>query len=67
MTGRRPKVTPITTADYPTAARRPANSVLDCGRFAETFGVRLPPWQDSVERTIAEILAPANAQGDAAS
>jgi dTDP-4-dehydrorhamnose reductase len=67
MTGRRPKVTPIATADYPTAARRPANSVLDCGRFAETFGIRLPPWQDAVDRTVAQILAPETLQNDAAS
>jgi len=34
LTGRKPPVTAITTAEYPTAARRPANSELDCGTFA---------------------------------
>ncbi len=47
----------ITTAEYPTPARRPANSRLDCSRLEATFGVRLPAWRDSVARTVAEILA----------
>ena len=34
---RRPQVTPIATADYPTPARRPLASVLDCTRFDRTF------------------------------
>jgi len=37
-------VTPITTADYPTPAARPANSVLDCGRIRECFGIEPKPW-----------------------
>ncbi len=45
-------VIPITTADYPTPARRPANSRLDCSKLERTFGVRLPPWQDGVEACI---------------
>ena len=35
----------IPTSGYPTPAQRPANSQLDCGRLAATFGVRLPDWQ----------------------
>jgi dTDP-4-dehydrorhamnose reductase len=47
--GRRvPALEPITTAGYPTRARRPANSRLDCGRIARDFGIRLPPWQQSL-------------------
>jgi dTDP-4-dehydrorhamnose reductase len=57
ITGRRPEVTPIATADYPTAARRPRNSVLDSSRFSDTFGIRLAPWQDAVERVVAAILS----------
>ncbi|MEM6762228.1 MAG: dTDP-4-dehydrorhamnose reductase [Pseudomonadota bacterium] len=54
----RPKVEAIPTSAYPTAASRPQNSRLDCGKIARMFGVTLPPWQeglpDLVRRTIAE-------------
>lgn len=50
-------VAAITTAEYPTPARRPANSRLDCGRLEEVFGIRLPDWRDSVSRTVDEIFA----------
>jgi dTDP-4-dehydrorhamnose reductase len=36
---------PIPTSQYPTAARRPAYSVLDCGRAAQVHGLRLPDWE----------------------
>ncbi len=49
----RPRVTPIATAEYPTPARRPAYGVLDCGRLAATFGIRLPDWQDSLSDCLA--------------
>jgi dTDP-4-dehydrorhamnose reductase len=39
------RVIPITTADYPTPARRPAYSVLSNTRFAATFGFTLPAWR----------------------
>ena len=51
-----PVVEPIPTSAYPTPAKRPANSRLDCARLAATFGVRLPPWRDSVTRTVETIL-----------
>lgn len=44
------RVEPITTADYPTAARRPANSRLNTDRFAETFGFSMTDWRDAVAR-----------------
>ena len=50
-------VAAITTAEYPTPARRPANSRLDCGRLEAVFGIRLPDWRDSVARTVDEIFA----------
>jgi dTDP-4-dehydrorhamnose reductase len=50
-------VAPITTAEYPTPARRPANSRLDCTRLENVFGIRLPDWQDSLARTVDEIFA----------
>lgn len=46
----------ITTAEYPTPAKRPANSVLDCSAFEAAFGFRLPPWQQSL-RPVVERLA----------
>ena len=54
FTGRRPPVTPIATADYPTTARRPANSQLGCTRFIARFGFAPRPW--AVE-TIAAVTA----------
>ena len=47
----------ITTADYPTPAKRPANSVLDCKRIAEDWGIRLPDWRESCDRVVREIVA----------
>lgn len=47
----------IATADRPTPARRPADSRLDCGKLARVFGVSLPPWRDSLARTIDAIFA----------
>lgn len=51
-----PEVTPIATADWPTPARRPPDSRLDCTRLAQVFGARLPPWRDGVERAVAALL-----------
>lgn len=46
----------ITTADYPTKARRPANSRLSSDAFAATFGWRAPAWQESVAKVVRRIL-----------
>ena len=46
----------ITTAEYPTPARRPANSRLDCTRLELAHGVRLPDWQNSVDHVVARSL-----------
>jgi dTDP-4-dehydrorhamnose reductase len=51
ITGRNPKMTPITTADYPTPARRPANSRLDCSLFVKTFGFAPRPWRECAQAT----------------
>jgi dTDP-4-dehydrorhamnose reductase len=50
-------VVPIATADYPTAAHRPANSRLDGGRLRATFGVGLPDWRAGVTACVAAIAA----------
>ena len=52
-----PVVEAITTAEYPTKAKRPADSRLDCGKLESAFGVRLPDWRGSLARTIAAIHA----------
>ncbi len=56
--GRFVRVKPITTAEYPTAARRPANSRLDTLKLARTFNLRLPDWQTGVESCVARLLTP---------
>jgi dTDP-4-dehydrorhamnose reductase len=52
-TGRKPALVPITTAEYPTPARRPANSVLSNDRFAAAFGFRLPHWEEQLNAVMA--------------
>nr|WP_294512766.1 dTDP-4-dehydrorhamnose reductase [uncultured Rhodopila sp.] len=54
-----PDVAPIGTADWPTPAKRPANSRLDCTRLREVFGVSLPHWRESLTRTVDAIYATA--------
>jgi dTDP-4-dehydrorhamnose reductase len=56
LTSRHPLVTAITSAGYPTAARRPANSTLDCARFAQVFGFRAAPWPDEVEAVTRALI-----------
>lgn len=47
----------IPSSAYPTPARRPSNSRLNCERLRQTFGVSMPPWQDATAAVIAEVLA----------
>lgn len=49
-------VQPIATADYPTPAKRPANSALDCSKLQRTFGVTLPSWQDGAATCVRRLL-----------
>ena len=51
-----PEVIAITTADWPTPVRRPADSRLNCEKLARVFGVRLPDWQDALDRMIDQTL-----------
>ncbi len=46
----------IPSSDYPTPARRPLNSRLDCRRFESTFGLRLPHWEQGVRRMLDEVI-----------
>lgn len=54
----RPRVEPITTDQYPTPARRPMNSVLDCRKIGEAFGISPPPWRTSLQAVVRELLDP---------
>lgn len=49
-------IQPITTDEYPTAARRPANSRLDTSLLRETFGLQLPHWQLGVDHILQQVL-----------
>jgi dTDP-4-dehydrorhamnose reductase len=47
-------VVPITTAEFPTAAKRPANSVLDAARIRQDWGLSLPDWSAALQRCLEE-------------
>ena len=51
------RVRHIGTADYPTPARRPANSRMDCSKLARVHGVQLPDWHGSVGEVVGRLLA----------
>ena len=61
----RPRVIPITTADYPTPARRPAYGVLSTARFRSTFGFGLPDWRDALGACLAGPALPEGIPGKA--
>ncbi len=48
MLDRRPIVESITTEDYPTPAKRPRNSMLDCRNTAQQLNIKQPDWQDDL-------------------
>lgn len=50
------RVKHIATADYPTPARRPQNSRLDCSKLARVHNVRLPNWRGSMEMVVTRLL-----------
>jgi dTDP-4-dehydrorhamnose reductase len=45
----------ITTAEYPTPAKRPANSRMNCDRLKEQFGWEMMDWRDSLPKVLAEL------------
>ena len=49
----KPRIAAITTAEYPTPARRPAYGVLATTRFQATFGFALPHWRDALAECLA--------------
>jgi dTDP-4-dehydrorhamnose reductase len=51
-----PELTPIPTQAYPTPARRPAYSVLDCGRIGAIHGIAAPDWRDGLTACVDTLL-----------
>lgn len=54
---RKPAVQAITTAEYPTPARRPANSVLDCSRLSRVQAITLRPWEAALDEMLRLVIA----------
>jgi dTDP-4-dehydrorhamnose reductase len=57
LTGRRPTIVPITTAEFAAQAPRPQNSRLDSSKFRATFPVRTRPWQQHVRDLVPRLIA----------
>jgi len=48
------EIVPIPSSEYALPAERPAYAPLDCTKIEERFGIRLPPWRDSLARALAD-------------
>lgn len=57
VTGRRVAIEAVPSSAFPTPARRPFDSSLDCARIARDHGVRLPDWAERLEATVRHGLA----------
>lgn len=53
LIARRPSVVAITTTEFPTPARRPAYSVLDCSHLQQEYALALPTWREALTATMA--------------
>jgi dTDP-4-dehydrorhamnose reductase len=62
-----PRLEAARSDEFPTPARRPANSALDCSRIVRDYAILPRPWRESVEETVDEILGGngANSEGGA--
>jgi len=49
------EVDAISTTEYPTPAKRPANSRLNCGKLAKKFGWRMMDWRESLREVMNEL------------
>jgi dTDP-4-dehydrorhamnose reductase len=47
----------IPTSDYPTLAKRPMNSVLDCRKIRREFGIAQEPWKEGLDIVVRELVA----------
>ena len=56
--GPHPALAPIPTSQYPTAAKRPANSVLDCARLKAVYDIQPRPWRAGLVECLDRLLAP---------
>jgi dTDP-4-dehydrorhamnose reductase len=50
-----PRISPIATSDYPTAAARPACSVLDNARLQQDFGLVAPDWRAGLSSVLDQL------------
>jgi len=53
--GTRAHVVPISTAQYPTPARRPRNSRLDCSKIEQVYGIHTVPWTEALGSVLSEL------------
>jgi len=49
------EILPARTDDFPTPAKRPLHTALDCRRFTETFGLQLPDWQNALQLAMENV------------
>ncbi len=63
LVGPAARVRPLSTADYPTPARRPAHSRLDCTKLEAVHGIRLPSWRESLEPCLRRLIAELRTSG----
>ena len=56
-----PGLSPVPSSEYPTKARRPPESVLDCSGLMDHFGLALTDWSESLARVMEEVPASAKA------
>jgi dTDP-4-dehydrorhamnose reductase len=50
------QIRPIVTSEYPTAAKRPLNSRLNCEKLKKTFMLELPHWESEVKKVLREVI-----------
>lgn len=55
--GKKTRITPIRTAQYPTPAKRPSYSVLSKDKIKRIYGIEIPYWRDSLQRCLANLNA----------
>lgn len=49
------QINPITTAEYPTPAKRPKNSMLDCSKIKNSFNIEMPDWRQALSLVLTEL------------